>query len=109
MNATAPRKPSPIDRDDAEAPAVGVAEVREPEPKPAREAESAGGGHEPPAAPPPVDRGRHRWRPDPPPRWWRIVLYGMMLIACFVLGSLIGRATARIDRAVWGPSEWEVY
>lgn len=59
------------------------------------------GGTLPPLPPP---RSRRR-RPDRPPRWIRLLLYGAMLIACFLVGYGIGRLWARVDRAVWGDDE----
>lgn len=52
--------------------------------------------------PPKIPRGWPR-RPDRPPRWMRLFLYGAMLICCFLIGWIIGKIWDRIDRAAWGP------
>jgi hypothetical protein len=51
---------------------------------------------------PPRPPGGRRWRGDPPPSWIRLLLYGAMLIAAFLVGWLIGKIWARIDMAAWG-------
>jgi hypothetical protein len=82
---------------------VGVAELPELDVEP--EADDAGGGADVDGRGPtePPRRGHHRYRPDRPPLWMRLLLYGAMLIACFLIGMFVGKVWTRIDRAAWGP------
>lgn len=85
-------------------PVVGVAELPEVELDAELHAGDGGGGSVANGGGPPEPpyRGHHRYRPDRPPSWLRMVFYGAALIVCFLLGYVVGKLWKRIDRAAWG-------
>lgn len=73
------------------------------DPQPDIETDDHGGDVDTGGLPPLPPRGPRCGRPDRPPQWMRLLLYGAMLICCFMLGWAIGKIWDRIDRAAWGP------
>lgn len=101
VGAGRPRRQTSPPGDDGSPAVVGVAELREE--SPARDDSTGGDSADVDGRGPtePPRRGRRGGRPDPPPRWMRLALYGMMLVVAFFLGYACGKVWARIDKAVW--------
>jgi hypothetical protein len=79
---------------------VGQAEIPLPNGPETGESDSGGSGGIPPRWPPPTDRDRHGdGRPGRPPRWQRMVLWGIVIMLAAVLGSFLGRGIGQIG--VW--------
>ena len=87
---------------DQRAPKIGKATV--PDPQPDIETDDHGGDVDHGGGPPIPPRFPRRRRPDRPPQWMRLLLYGALLISAFLVGYAMGKIWARIDQAAWGPN-----